>query len=408
MSDNARMKKAWVWWGLPALLLLALLWGFLAPARRMQIGTVTRAPFVESFEEEGRTRLIERWVIASPVAGTVARIELEPGDPVRFGQVLARLAPSSAALLDPGRQAQAEAELRAATAQTDAAAARVREAEAARELAQSNRDRAREVRASGAIAQADLDRAEAQARQAQAAARAVRSELLAARQRQTAASAQLAHQGVGGGVEISLSAPIDGVVIRRHVESSLPVVAGQPLLELGDPRRIEIEVEALSTDAVRLRPGMRAQVLRWGGAQPLAATVTRIEPGGFTKVSALGVEEQRTRVIAALDGDPAQWATLGDAYRVEVAFELRRDERALVLPASAVFRDPTCDGEQNECAEAWAVYVVAEGRARLRPVRASGFASRAVAIADGVDEGERIVLYPDDQLRDGQRVRAAE
>lgn len=407
MSENASVKKVGFWWSLSALLALALLWGLLAPPRRMRLVAVTRAPFVESFEEEGRTRLIERWVIASPVAGTVARIELEPGDPVQFGQLLVRLTPSSAALLDPVRRAQAEAELGAAKAQTDAAGARLREAEAARDLAQRDRERAQEVLASGAIARADFDRAQTRARQAQAAARAARSELLAAQQRLVAARARLAQQGTGGGAEIILSAPIDGVVIRRYVESSVPVAVGQPLLELGDPHQIEIEVEALSTDAVRLRPGMRAQILRWGGAQPLAATVTRIEPGGFTKVSALGVEEQRTRVIAALDGDPAQWAALGDAFRVEVAFELRREERALVLPASAVFRDPGCDGEARDCADAWAVYVLRDGRARLRPVRVSGFASRVVAIADGVAEGERVVLYPDDQLHDGQRLRAA-
>ena len=401
------MKKA-LSWGLPALLLLALLWGFLAPARSIKLTAVVRAPFVESFEEEGRTRLIDRWVIASPFAGTVARIELEPGDPVHFGEVLARLTPSSASLLDPGRRAQAEAELRAAKAETDAGGARVREADAARELADSELERARKVRASGAIAEADLDRAEARARQTQAAARAARSELLAARQRQTAASAQLAHQGTTGGVEIGLESPIDGVVIRRHVESSVPVAAGQPLLELGDPRRIEIEVEALSTDAVRLRPGMHAQVLRWGGPQPLAATVSRIEPGGFTKVSALGVEEQRTRVIATLEGDPTQWATLGDAYRVEVAFELRREEQALVVPASAVFRDPECRGDQIACADAWAVYGVQGGRARHTPVRVSGFASRVVAIADGLAAGEVVAVFPDDQLADGQRVRAAD
>jgi HlyD family secretion protein len=238
--------------------------------------------------------------------------------------------------------------------------------------------------------------AAAQSAQARAGERAAQAERMAAQQREAATQALLAQEGKGGGESIALQSPIDGVIIRRHVESSVPVVSGQPLLELGNPGQIEIEVEALSTDAVKLRPGMAAKVLRWGGEGELPAQVARIEPGGFTKVSALGVEEQRTRVILQFVGEPAQWAALGDAFRVEVEFVLRAEAAALVVPASAVFRQ----------GNGWAVYAVDDGRAHLREIAVGGFGARQVEVASGLNVGDTVVVFPDDQLHDGARVRA--
>jgi HlyD family secretion protein len=383
-------------WAVPAAIVLALVWGFASPARSMKLAAVVRAPYVESFEEEGRTRLRERYLIASPVIGVVQRIALEPGDPVRVGQVLATVMPSVSVLLDPGRRAQAQAELRAAVAASEAARQRLREAQATRALADSEHLRLRDLAARGAVSDSALDAAAAQAAQARAGERAAQAERMAAQQREAATQALLAQEGKGGGESIALQSPIDGVIIRRYVESSVPVVSGQPLLELGNPAQIEIEVEALSTDAVKLRPGMAAKVLRWGGEGELPAQVTRIEPGGFTKVSALGVEEQRTRVIVQFVGEPGQWAALGDAFRVEVEFVLRADDAALVVPASAVFRQ----------GNGWAVYAVDDGRARLRDIAVTGFGARQVEVASGLKVGDTVVVFPDDQLHDGARVRA--
>jgi len=390
------MKRILIW-TVPAAIVLALLWGFASPARSMKLAAVVRAPYVEGFEEEGRTRLRERYLIASPVIGVVQRIALEPGDPVRVGQVLATVLPSVSVLLDPGRRAQTQAELRATAAASEAARQRLREAQSARELALSEHARLRDLAARGAVSASALDAAAAQAAQAQAGERAAQAERMAAQQRQAATQALLAHEGKGGGESIALPSPIDGVIMRRYVESSVPVGSGQPLLELGNPAQIEIEVEALSTDAVKLRPGMAARVLRWGGEGELPAQVARIEPGGFTKVSALGVEEQRTKVILQWVGEPAQWAALGDAFRVEVEFVLRAEAAALVVPASAVFRQGS----------GWAVYAVVDGRVRLREITVTGFGARQVEVASGLAVGERVVVFPDDQLHEGARVRAA-
>jgi HlyD family secretion protein len=195
---------------------------------------------------------------------------------------------------------------------------------------------------------------------------------------------------------LELTAPVDGVVLRRHFESARPVQAGDPLLEVGDPAAMEVEVDVLSADAVRLREAMRVELVRWGEDRPLLGQVRRIEPGGFTKVSALGVEEQRVWVILELDSPRAEWARLGEAYRVNARFLLREAGDVLRAPASAVFRHE--DGE--------AVFRIDGGRARLTPVRIGISGSGWVEIREGASAGERLVVHPDRELADGARVAA--
>lgn len=191
------------------------------------------------------------------------------------------------------------------------------------------------------------------------------------------------------------------MVLRRILQSSTPVAAGQALLEIGDARDLEIEAEVLSTDAVRLRPGMQANVLRWGGEGVLQARIRRIEPAGFTKVSALGVEEQRTRVILDITSAPENWASLGDAYRVELEFILTHAENALQVPAGALFRS----GDASD-GETWALYRVEGGRARHTRVKTGLRSGTAVEILEGVKAGEAVIVQPDDRIRDGSRIRA--
>lgn len=210
-----------------------------------------------------------------------------------------------------------------------------------------------------------------------------------------AAEAMLVRGGRNGAVEFELTAPVDGVILRRHVESARPVQAGEPLVEIGDPAQLEVEVDVLSADAVRLRENMRAELLRWGGEPALPGRVRRIEPGGFTKTSALGVEEQRVWTIVELTGEPEAWQRLGESYRVNARFVLDERENALRVPASAVFHH----------ADGHAVFRIDGRRARLTPVQTGLHGGGWAEILDGLDEGARVVVHPGRALEDGTRVR---
>ncbi|MBX3699186.1 MAG: efflux RND transporter periplasmic adaptor subunit [Dokdonella sp.] len=360
----------------------------------VEIGTVVVAPFTQSFEEQGKTALNHRYVLAAPIAGTLRRIDLEQGDPVRAGDVVAEVEPSRAALLDPATRMRILAESEAAAAEGRAAAGRSAAAESASALARADLGRMQGMRESGAISAAALDAARSRADQAEANLRAARADRQAALQRRDALAAVLDSQGKSGGSAILLRAPIDGVVLHRHKESAVPVNAGDPLLEFGDPRDLNIEVDTLSQDAVSLTPGMAARVLRWGGDDALEARVTRIEPGGFTKISALGVEEQRTRVRLDFVSPYEQWRRLGDGYRVEVEFVLWHAEKVLQVPSSALFRDNGL----------WYAYRVEDGRARKVAVDVGHRAATATEVRAGLEASDSVVAHPDDRIDDGVRV----
>jgi HlyD family secretion protein len=371
-------------------------WALQSSPRPVDVVGVQRGPLVQRFEEEGRTQLPRRWVLSAPIAGTLRRIDLLQGDPVRAGQVLAQIEPSQAVLLDPANRARLLAEEQAAQASAQAAGQRLAAAQADAGLASRDVRRMRTLGASGVVSVASLDEAEARLARAHAAAAAAQAERRAAEQQRAALTALLRGQGQSGGQVVPVRAPIDGVVLRRYQESAVPVQAGQPLLELGDLRQLEVMVQALSQQALLLHPGSMARVLRWGGEGALPARVARIEPGGFTKISALGVEEQRTLVWLDITAPRAQWAQLGDGYRVEVEFEVARRPDVLQVASSALFRD----------GRRWAVYRVVGGRARLTGVKTGMQGDAAAEILDGLQPGDRVVAYPDDRLADGQRVRS--
>lgn len=374
---------------------LGLYWGFRPAPLVVDIQPVTRGPLVLSFQEEGRTRLRDRYAIASPVAGTLRRIALREGDAVAAGQVVAEVEPASAALLDPASRARLLAEGDAAASAERAARAMVSAAVAAEALARRERERLQGMQASGAVSAAQLDAAVRGAERAAAELAAARAELSAAGQRRVAVRAVLGEEGrAGGRAALPLVSPIDGVVVRRFLESAVPVAAGTPLLEVGDPRALEVEVEALSTDAVRVAAGQPARILRWGGEGELEARVQRVEPGGFTKVSALGVEEQRVRIILDLVTPHERWASLGDGFRVEAELVQWRGDDVLQVPAPALFRQQ----------ERWMVYVDVGGAARLREVKVGARNGIAAEILDGLAAGERVVVFPDDRVADGVRI----
>lgn len=377
-----------------AALVAVLLW---PSSQLVDTARVGRGRVAETIEAEGRTRVRDRYVITAPVAATARRLALQPGDRVRAGQVLVVLDPVATPTLDARTRAEARsridaAEDRLAAVREDAEAADVEYRQAAAEAS-----RMKTLAGDRLVAAETAERAASASQRARRAAAATHALVATAEHDLQAAQAVLGVSSRAGGrdVPLEISAPADGVVLRRHYESAKPVQAGEPLLEIGDPGGLEVEVDALSTDAVRLRPGMSVALLRWGESGPLAGRVQRIEPGGFTKVSALGVEEQRVWVIVALTSPPAAWSHLGEAYRVNARFELRAVDDALRVPASALFRNG--EGE--------AVFRVIDRRAVLTPVRAGVQGGGFAQVLGGLSSGDVVIVHPDRALEDGDGVR---
>lgn len=382
---------------LAAILLLAsvMAWALRPAPLLVEARAVDRGPIEIGFVEEGRTQLRERWLVAAPVAGTVRRVALREGDPVVAGQAVAELDPAVAALLDPANRARLVAEAAAAGDAVLAAEARVRAAVAAAALSRADATRFGELAERRLVSASAIDTARAAERRDEAALSAARAESAAAGHRLRSIEAVLEDQGRSGGeTPLELPAPASGVVIRRLIEGPSPVAIGTPIVEIGDPGALEVVVEVLSTQAVAIAAGQPARVLRWGGEGELEARVRRVEPGGFTKISALGVEEQRVRVILdPVDGE-GRWSALGDGYRVEVAFVTWQRADVVRVPSAALYRS------QGE----WRVYLDDSGRARSRVVAIGQRGTDWAELESGLEVGESVVLFPDARLFDGARL----
>ena len=377
------------------------LWlGFYPPAVPVDIAAVTRGPLVVAVEEEGKTRVRDRYVVSAPIAGYVRRIDHRAGDAVRTGQVLAVIEPSRAATLDPRAQAQAEAQVKAAAAAAAAAQENARAAAAQSELARQEMERTDSLRRQNFVSQQAQDRARSELQRSEAAKLAADHAATVARYELDVARAALARtaglKGGRAGEMVTVRSPVDARILRLVRESEGAVQAGQPLVEIGNPDALEVEVEVLSTQAVKIAPGTRVQFDRWGGEAALAGVVRVVEPSGFTKVSALGVEEQRVRVIVDFASPREQWARLGDGYRVEARFVVWEGADVLQVPAGALFRHRS----------GWAVFRVADGRAQLVPVEIGQRAGAAVEVKSGVAAGDAVIAHPDDRVSDGARVKA--
>jgi HlyD family secretion protein len=362
-------------------------------AMTVDVATATTGPMHVAIDEDGETRVRQRFVVSAPVAGRVDRIALEPGDRVTRQTVVARIAPVESSLLDPRTRAELNAAVEAARAAVGQAQAERQRANAALERARSSEARQRALFEGGAIPRDTLEAAQTEVQTAEEAARAAGFAVQGAEYQLQLARARL-QAPQSGGAAVEIRAPIDGVVLRRFRESAAVVTPGEPLLELGDPDQIEIVADLLSTDAVRVAPGAEVLIEQWGGGQTLRGRVRRVEPSGFMKVSALGVEEQRVNVI--IDFDDAEFAggALGDGYRVEVQIITWRDANALTVPAGCLFRQ----------GDGWAVFVVDDGIARLQPVQLGQRNQSVGQILDGLSPGQTIVLHPPDTLADGMRV----
>ena len=363
-------------------------------AIEVDVVRVERGPMRVTIDEEGETRVRERFVVSAPVSGRLERIELEPGDAVVRGKtVVARLIPAAPPLLDPRASAELSARAEAARAAVGQAQADRERAAAAVARAQSSLRRQQQLTEAGAISRDELEVAQTTLRTVEEALRAAEFAVARAERELQAARSRLAPSAAGGR-PVDVIAPVSGVVLKRQRESEMVVPVGEPLLEIGDPANLEIVADLLSTDAVRVPPGAPVLIEQWGGNHPLNARVRRIEPSGFRKISALGVEEQRVNVIIDLvDGAAAR--QLGDGYRVEVRVVIWRDDAALRAPIGALFRR----GDQ------WAVFVVDKDVARLQTVRLGQRNDTEGQITGGLAEGQTVVLHPPDTLQDSIRVK---
>ena len=364
---------------------------------KVDVAAVSTGPLVVTVDEEGMTRVRDRFIVSAPVAGRVLRIELEPGDCVTRGQVVARVRAEAPPLLDA--RTRTEARAAAESARAALGRARAEEQRARATLDQARRDLARvgSLVEDRVIAKQEFEVQESNVQVARETVHAAEFAVRAAASELQRAEARLAPTNPGApGRVVEVTSPADGVVLRRLRESETFAPAGDPLIEIGDQRQLEIVADLLSTDAVRVKAGARAFVEQWGGDTPLAARVRRIEPAGFMKVSALGVEEQRVNVVLDfVDPSPAARAAIGDGYRVEVRVVTWESSSVLRVPTSALFRH----------GDKWSVYVMDQGRARRTPIELGRQTGQFAEVTAGLAEGTRVILHPGDTLADGARVR---
>lgn len=390
----------WVWMGVGVLVVLGYA---LRPTVVLVDGaTVTRGPLQITVDEEGKTRIRERYVVAAPLGGRLQRVALKAGDAVEAGTtVLATINAVDPALLDPRTQAEAEARVKAAAAVQEQTVPTLEAARARHDLARKELERARELSRDHVISQQELDRAIATERSAGEELKAARfAEKIAAFELEQAQAAVLRSQPEASpdrdDAQWVIRAPVSGRVLRVLQESSIVVQPGTPLIELGDPADLEVEVDVLSADAMQIEPGATVYLERWGGNQPLMGRVRRVEPAGFTKISALGVEEQRVWVLVDFDAPPLPQRPLGDAYRVEARIVTWESDNTLKVPSGALFRDGST----------WAVFVIEKGKARLRQLQIGHNNGLEAEVLDGLTEGEQLIVHPGDQIRDGISAKA--
>lgn len=383
---------------LGAIVLIALIVAGLWPrAVSVEVASVARGALVVTVDEEGMTRVKNRYVVSAPVSGQMRRIDWKPGAAVEAGRtVLAVLEGAGADFLDTRSRAQAEARLRAAEAARDAAQAQQERARSAARMFEAEFERIRRLREQKVISAQEFDAAQMRAETGAQEARAAEFGARVAEFELEQAKAVLARGEPGAaGEPLVITSPVSGRILRVLQESSRVVGAGLPLLEVGDPTDLEVRIEVLSRDGVAIQPGARVLLEQWGGPEPLAARVRLVEPSAFTKISALGVEEQRVYVIADFIDPLERRPTLGDNYRVEARVVVWEKPDTLRAPAGALFQQ----------ADGWKTFLVDGGRAHLRPVKTGRGNGAETEILEGIGEGAQLVMYPGDKVTDGTRVK---
>lgn len=382
---------------LGGLLLVALIVVGLWPrAVPVEVAAVTRGPLVVTVDEEGMTRVKNRYLVSAPVSGQLRRIDWKAGAAVEAGKtVLAVLETSGADFLDARSQAQAEARVRTAEAAKEAAFAQRERAAAAAKMFSADFERLKQLYAQKVLSTQEFDAAQMRATTGEQDERAAAFGLKVAEFELQQARALLMRGQPGGGAEpLVITSPVNGRILRVFQESARVVPGGFLLLEVGDPTDLEVRIEVLSRDGVAIKPGARVMLEQWGGPEPLAARVRLVEPSAFTKISALGVEEQRVYVVADFTDPLEKRPTLGDSYRVEARIVTWENASALRAPAGALFQR----------GGRWETYAIDGGKARLRVVRPGKSNGIETEITDGLREGESVIVYPGDKVSDGTRV----
>ena len=386
-SNNQKRTRRWLPYLGTVILIGLIAAGFWPQPMPVETAVASSGPLRATVNEEGKTRIKQRYTVSAPVSGHLRRIQLKAGDTVSAGSTLiAIIDPVSPSLLDARGWKLAQA-------RRDSAAANLEKAEANFSFAASELKRFEKLSSSQVISAQELESAQLRetsaAKEKAAAAAALRE-----------AEAELAEFSSGDTsktdhLPVEVKAPVSGRVLHLIEESSRVVGSGTPLLEIGDPADLEVVIETLSRDGAVITPGTKMELEQWGGGPPLDGRVRFVEPAAFTKVSALGVEEQRVNVVGDIVTPVAQRPSLGDNFRVEARIIVWETERALKVPSGALFRR----GSQ------WAAFVIQDGQARLRPVNIGRSSGTEVQILDGIKEGDQLIVYPGDRIQDGQRVK---
>jgi len=378
---------------------IILIYGFLPKTREVDIVSVIRGPLHVTIEEEARTRLKERFSISAPTAGYMRRVNVKVGDSVKKGQVVTVLDPLRSQTLDPRSRASAEASVISAEASLKAVQERERVAAADADYLEQRRDRLKVLLDKNSISRDQFDQINSEARKARALQLSAVAEVNLARSELERAKINLQNFADVKRGEMNNSfavpSPVSGTVFRVYRESEGAVNMGEPLIDIGDSSDLEVRAEVLSSDAVRIKKGTKVLFKRWGNDEPLKGEVRIVEPAGFTKISSLGVEEQRVLVIVDITSPPDKWSVLGDGFRMEAHFVVWEGENILQIPSSALFRS----------GDKWAVFVEEGGRARKRIVEVGQRNGLAAQIKSGLKEKEMVLAYPDDTISEGTKVR---
>lgn len=396
--NRFNFKFRTLFWIAAALALAALLvFAFRPRPVVVDIGEITRGPLTVAVRDEARTRARDVYVVSAPVSGRLLRIGNRAGERVEAGAVIAIIQPAPATFVDERSRQEIQAGVRAAEAALALARAELEGVEARLAHARIEADRTETLFAADVASQSALDRARLDVRTAAAAVGNARAGVGVRQAALEAARVRLIEPAAAssGGRTVTIRAPVTGRVLRVLQESESVVAQGAPVLEIGDPGDLEVVAELLSSDAARIIVGAPALIEAWGDGPALRGRVRQVEPYGFLKVSALGVEEQRVNVIIDPVDPPAAWAAVGHGYRVEAAVTVWQADAVVRTPVAALFR------RQGQ----WAVFKVEGGRARLQPVEIGQDNGEQAEVRSGLESGEQVVLHPNQSISDGARVR---
>lgn len=385
-----------VTWTLVLGLLSLIGYGLRPRPVEIEVGTVARGALTVHVVEEGKTRIRNRYIVSAPVAGQMRRVPLKNGDVVKAGEtIISKIEPAISPLLDPRAKAEAEAHVQGSEAGKSKAAQTLDMAHTAEKFAQQNWERAKRLAQAKSISDTDRDNAERDFEMRSRETRAAEFALKIAEYEFAQSKATLMQiETPGDSTVIEVKSPVSGYVLRVMQESATIVTPGGQILEVGDRSDIEIEAEILSRDAVTIEKGARVTIEQWGGDKPLDGRVRLVEPAAFTKVSALGVEEQRVYVLSDLVSPPPEAQKLGDRFRVEVRVAVWSANDVLLVPAGALFR------EGSE----WKTFLFDGGIARKKTLEAGHSDGRMTEVLKGLDVGARVLLHPPDTVKDGAKV----